>query len=172
MQMFFMRISKEEDATPRAAEGCMLSGKTGPSRCAALGVATALLLFVPVANAINLSRAEAMRIGKKIWQNECNGTVSGLTSWNSGENFASLGIGHFIWYPEGMQGPFEESFPQLVSFIAAHGAKLPNLVLGPGKLHCPWKSRTEFLGAQQTPKMKQLRQFLVDTIDLQAQFMV
>jgi len=125
-----------------------------------------------VPSAINLSRAEAMRIGKKIWQNECNATVSGLTSWNSGENFASLGIGHFIWYPEGMQGPFEESFPQLVSFIAAHGAKLPNLVLGPGKLHCPWKSRTEFLGAQQTPKMKQLRQFLVDTIDLQAQFMV
>ena len=125
-----------------------------------------------VPSAINLSRAEAMRIGKKIWQNECNGTVSGLTSWNSGENFASLGIGHFIWYPAGMEGPFEESFPQLVSFIAAHGAKLPNLVLGPGELHCPWKSRTEFLGAQQTPKMKQLRQFLVDTIDLQAQFMV
>ena len=95
-----------------------------------------------VPSAINLSRAEAMRIGKKIWQNECNGTVSGLTSWNSGENFASLGIGHFIWYPAGMQGPFEESFPQLVSFIAAHGAKLPNLVLGPGELHCPWKSRT------------------------------
>ena len=126
----------------------------------------------PVLSAINLSRAEAMRIGKKIWQNECNGTVSGLTSWNSGENFASLGIGHFIWYPAGMEGPFEESFPQLVSFIAAHGAKLPNLVLGPGELHCPWKSRTEFLGAQQTPKMKQLRQFLVDTIDLQTQFMV
>ena len=126
----------------------------------------------PVLSAINLSRAEAMRIGKKIWQNECNGTVSGLTSWNSGENFASLGIGHFIWYPAGMEGPFEESFPQLVSFIAAHGAKLPNLVLGLGELHCPWKSRTEFLGAQQTPKMKQLRQFLVDTIDLQAQFMV
>ena len=125
-----------------------------------------------VLSAINLSPAEAMRIGKKIWQNECNGTVSGLTSWNSGENFASLGIGHFIWYPAGMEGPFEESFPQLVSFIAAHGAKLPNLVLGLGELHCPWKSRTEFLGAQQTPKMKQLRQFLVDTIDLQAQFMV
>jgi hypothetical protein len=125
-----------------------------------------------VLSTINLSRTEAMRIGKKIWQNECNGTVSGLTSWNSGENFASLGIGHFIWYPAGMQGPFEESFPQLVSFIAAHGAKLPNLVLGPGELHCPWKSRTEFLGAQQTPKMKQLRQFLVDTIDLQTQFMV
>ena len=126
----------------------------------------------PVFCAINLSQTEAMRIGKKVWQNECNGTVSGLTSWNAGENFASLGIGHFIWYPKDMPGPFEESFPQLVTFIAAHGAKLPSLLLTSGELHCPWKSRTEFLRAERTPEMKQLRQFLVDTIDLQAQFLV
>jgi hypothetical protein len=123
-------------------------------------------------SAIRLSQPEAMRIGKKVWQNECNGTVSGLTSWNAGENFASLGIGHFIWYPEGMPGPFEESFPQLVKFIAARGAKLPELLLRAGEVRCPWKSRTEFLRAQQTPEMKQLRQFLVDTIPLQAKFLV
>jgi hypothetical protein len=121
---------------------------------------------------ITVSPTEAQRIGRKVWQNECNGTVSGLTSWNAGENFASLGIGHFIWYPEGMQGPFEESFPQLIKFIAARGAKLPDLLLQSPQSHCPWKSRTEFLRAEQTPEMKQLRQFLVDTIDLQAQFLV
>src|SRR5207244_8230528 len=96
----------------------------------------------------------------------------GLTSWNSDENFASLGIGHFIWYPEGVRGPFEESFPKLVTFIASRGAKLPKSLLGGGEFHCPWKSRTEFSRAQQSPEMKQLRQFLVDTVDLQAQFMV
>jgi hypothetical protein len=131
-----------------------------------------LTLWAPVCCAINLSQTEAMRIGKKIWQNECNGTVAGLTSWNQGENFASLGIGHFIWYPAGMPGPFEESFPPLVRFIAAHGVKLPSLLLPAGELHCPWKSRTEFIRAQQTPEMKQLRQFLTNTVDLQAQFMV
>ena len=61
-----------------------------------------------------------MRIGRKIWQNECGGTVAGLTSWNAGENFASLGIGHFIWYPAGARGPFEESFPVFVRY--AHSA--------------------------------------------------
>ncbi|HEX4630297.1 MAG TPA: hypothetical protein VH188_04970, partial [Chthoniobacterales bacterium] len=61
---------------------------------------------------INLSPAETRRIGNKIWQNECGGTVAGLTSWNAGENFASLGIGHFIWYPKGVRGPFDESFPK------------------------------------------------------------
>ena len=61
-------------------------------------------------HAITLLQSDALKIGKKIWQNECNGTVAGLTSWNEGENFASLGIGHFIWYPKGQRGPFDESF--------------------------------------------------------------
>jgi len=122
--------------------------------------------------AISLSHGDALRIAKKIWQNECNGTIAGLTSWNEGENFASLGIGHFIWYPRGQRGPFEESFPKLVSFIASHGAKLPTLLSPIGEQPCPWNSRAEFLRAQQTPEMKQLRQFLADTVDLQAEFLV
>src|SRR5437763_14755421 len=121
-------------------------------------------------HAITLSQSDALRIGKKIWQNECNGSVAGLTSWNEGENFASLGIGHFIWYPKGQRGPFEESFPKLVSFVSGRGAKLPPFLLSAS--FCPWNSRAEFQQAIDSPKMKQLRQFLVDTIDLQAQFLI
>ena len=136
-------------------------------------VACILLIFARQAlSAITLSQSEAVEIGRKIWQNECNGTIAGLTSWNEGENFASLGIGHFIWYPKGARGPFEESFPKLISFISGRGAKLPNLLLGTGELFCPWNSRAEFLQAQHTTEMKQLRQFLADTVDLQAQFLV
>ena len=158
----------------------MLNHKAQPSRghrrrsfsrvISTLGLAA----FLPVvlhASALNISHADALRIGKKIWQNECNGTVSGLTSWNAGENFASLGIGHFIWYPKDARGPFEESFPKMVSFVSSHGAKLPQFLLAPRELVCPWNSRAEFLHAQQTPQMKQLRQFLADTVDLQAEFL-
>jgi hypothetical protein len=114
-----------------------------------------------------------LKIGKRVWQNECGGTIPGLTSWNQGEDFASLGIGHFIWYPKGRQGPFEESFPKLVSFVSNRGAKLPTLLLGVGRAQpCPWNSRAEFLQAQNTAEMNQLRRFLVDTIDLQAEFLV
>ncbi len=113
-----------------------------------------------------------MRIGRRIWQNECGGTVAGLTSWNEGENFASLGIGHFIWYPAGARGPFEESFPQFVRYTERRGAKLPDLLLGVDQGACPWNSRTEFLKAKSSAKMKQLRIFLADTIDLQADFLV
>ena len=158
----------------------MLMDKHHPSRrrhhiCLRGTILMVLLatFFTPnTLSAIALSHAEALRIGKKIWQNECNGTVSGLTSWNEGENFASLGIGHFIWYPKGQRGPFEESFPKLINFISSRGAKLPKLLLGAGELPCPWNSRAEFLRAQQTPEMKELRQFLADTVDLQAEFLV
>jgi hypothetical protein len=122
---------------------------------------------------ISISQSDALKIGKRVWQNECNGTVSGLTSWNQGEDFASLGIGHFIWYPKGRRGPFDESFPKLVTFISNRGAKLPTLLLGPGAgLACPWKSRAEFVRAQNSIEMNQLRRFLVGTIDLQAEFLV
>ena len=122
--------------------------------------------------AINLSRAEAMQIGRKIWKNECGGTISGLTSWNTGENFASLGIGHFIWYPKGVRGPFDESFPDLVRFAAERNAKLPQVVVANRESGCPWSSRAEFLAASDSAQLTELRQFLADTIDLQADFLV
>jgi hypothetical protein len=136
--------------------------------------ATGLVALWPnAATAITISHSDALKVGKRVWQNECNGTISGLTSWNQGEDFASLGIGHFIWYPKGRQGPFEESFPKLVSFVSSRGAKLPTLLLGVGRVQpCPWNSRAEFLQAQNTVEMNQLRRFLVDTIDLQAEFLV
>jgi hypothetical protein len=122
--------------------------------------------------AVELSRSEAMRIGKKIWQNECAGTIAGLTSWNTGENFASLGIGHFIWYPKGVRGPFDESFPELLDFVAKRGAKLPAVAVANRQSGCPWSSRAEFMAASQSAEMKELRQFLADTVDAQAAFLV
>ena len=136
--------------------------------------ATAFFAFLlpTVSATISLSHQEAMRIGRKIWQNECGGTVAGLTSWNAGENFASLGIGHFIWYPTGERGPFEESFPMFVRYVERRGAKLPEFLLGRDHGASPWHSREEFRADESSQQMKQLRAFLSDTIDLQADFMV
>jgi hypothetical protein len=147
-------------------------GHASRSRALALTTVFSVLATALVVAALKLAPADAQRIGRKIWQNECNGTIAGLTSWNAGEDFASLGIGHFIWYPEGKPGPFEESFPPLVAFISSHGTRLPTLLSRPGPLHCPWKSREDFMLAQPTTDMKQLRQFLADTVDLQTQFMI
>ncbi|HEY2614796.1 MAG TPA: hypothetical protein VGI42_03745 [Chthoniobacterales bacterium] len=153
----------------------MLMNKAGPSRARARQklIALTALFFLSLWNAIaalQLTAEETRRIGKKIWQNECNGTLSGLTSWNAGENFASLGIGHFIWYPENARGPFDESFPKLIDFITARGVTLPEVARA--KRSCPWNSRAEFERASQTPRMKELRQFLASTVHLQAEFLV
>jgi hypothetical protein len=147
-------------------------GRLGSGPSLILVVATIAALGIGSLGATNLSPVEARQIGKKIWQNECNGTISGLTSWNSGENFASLGIGHFIWYPPGERGPFEESFPQLIVFLASRGTIIPSVIAPEQSPHCPWKNRSEFLKAQDSEPMKELRQFLMATVDLQSQFLV
>ena len=107
-------------------------------------------------------------IGRRVWQNECGGTREGLTSWNSGENFASLGIGHFIWYPKGAEGSFEESFPELLLFLSANAVKLPAW-LKPAD--CPWKTREEFLAASHSRQMNELRDLLASSIRLQTRFL-
>jgi hypothetical protein len=126
----------------------------------------ALTLGAALAQTVSLSDSQALAIGRRIWKNECAGTVSGLTSWNRGEDFASLGIGHFIWYPAGGRGPFEESFPALVGFLASGGVKVPAWLRGP----CPWKTRAAFMAEFDGPRLEQLRALLADTVALQARF--
>jgi len=128
---------------------------------------TAAFAFALNSVAFALSDAELDRIGRRVWQNECSGTRDGLTSWNTGETFASLGIGHFIWYPPGQDGPFEESFPKLARFLAANGAKVPGWMNG----DCPWKTRAEFQGDLRSERMNELRDLLANTIRLQSRFL-
>jgi hypothetical protein len=119
---------------------------------------------------IHISKEDALRIGKRVWQNEANGSISGLTAWNAGEDFASLGIGHFIWYPQGMRGPFEESFPKFLAFAQERNVTVP--VWLNQATACPWNSRAEFSRAQNSAQMREVREFLAHTVDLQAQFLV
>lgn len=110
------------------------------------------------------------KIGKRIWVNECDGKVEGLVDWNAGEAFASLGIGHFIWYPTPAKGPFEESFPPLLAFLVQHGVTLPEW-LSPDML-CPWPTKEVFTkaSAAKDPRLADLRDFLSKTVPLQSEF--
>jgi hypothetical protein len=120
------------------------------------------------AQTIRLSDAQAEKIGRRLWQNESGGTVAGLTAWNEGENFASLGIGHFIWYPAGTKGPFEESFPQLLNYLIADGVSLPDWLRAADA--CPWPNRAAFLADSRGEHMTELRAMLGKTIAIQAKF--
>lgn len=115
-----------------------------------------------------LSGSQIDRVGKRIWQNECSGSVAGLTSWNGGEDFASLGIGHFIWYPKGRRGPFEESFPPLMAFLAARGIATPAWTQGP----CPWPTKATFEADKNSERQKELRNLLSRTVRQQTEFIM
>ena len=119
--------------------------------------------------AVKLSVSQKAQIGRKIWQNECAGTVAGLTTWNVGEEFPSLGIGHFIWYPAGFKGRFTESWPQFMAFAKQQGAPPPPVAL---ERHCPWTSKAEFERDFKGPRLTSLRGWLAGNVTLQTDFII
>ena len=123
-----------------------------------------------VASAQNLTPAQVQKVGLRIWKNECDGKIDGLTSWNSGEDFASLGIGHFIWYPQGDRGPFEESFPPLVKYLAERGVVVPGWLVK-AKV-CPWSTRSEFIKDAKSERQRELRELLSNTVREQTEFIM
>lgn len=118
-----------------------------------------------------LSHAQRDKIGNKIWQNESGGKVSGLTHWNDGEQFPSLGIGHFIWYPANYKGKFIESFPKFISYAVSQKApNIPAWVLTTPV--CPWNSKAAFDAAKNGSKLTELRNFLATNVRLQTDFII
>ena len=120
----------------------------------------------------NISRSELNAIGEKIFKNEAAGKKENLVYWNEGENFPSLGIGHFIWYKQGEPGIFEESFPQLVEFLKSKNVKLPKIMAE--NKYSPWKGRQELINLK-TKKIpdtdiEELTNFLYENKDLQIMF--
>ncbi|WP_411827142.1 hypothetical protein [Luteolibacter sp. AS25] len=113
--------------------------------------------------------AQKNTIGRKIWQNESGGSVDGLTAWNGGEEFPSLGIGHFIWYPAEFNGPFEESWPSFVSFASRNGGNPPAIAR---ERFSPWRTRAEFQGKFNSPEMSGLRNWLASNVTLQTDFII
>ncbi len=133
-----------------------------------------LLLFHTLlgASELKLSDTEANRIAQRIWLNEGSGQRRQLVWWNKGEEFASCGIGHFIWYTAERPMWFRESFPPMLRFLIAQGAKPPRWLTP--RTHCIWKSYEEWKRAKEkrTKRMRELTDFLDHTKGLQARFML
>ena len=119
--------------------------------------------------ATQLSPAEKAKIGRKIWQNESGGSIDGLTAWNDGEQFPSLGIGHFIWYPANYRGPFTESFPQFIRFAQQRSVVPPAVAR---QRHSPWTSQAHFRSNFRGREMSALRNWLSSTVTLQTDFII
>lgn len=117
---------------------------------------------------ITITQEKADQVGLLIWKNECGGKVEGLTSWNKGEEFASMGIGHFIWYPKEKKSKFKETFPDLLTYLKEKKVVLPKWLEMSSA--CPWNSREEFYEHFHDPQMVELRRLLEETKGEQARF--
>jgi hypothetical protein len=122
-----------------------------------------------------LSDASYDWIGSRIYQNEAMGKAEYLTHWNEGEDFPSLGIGHFIWFPKGVDAPFDEQFPAMVSFLrqqSPDNLNEPVWLQSLEPLVAPWDSKAQFDKARSSVEMTELRIWLEETRQYQARFIV
>ena len=123
------------------------------------------------ASDIKLTQKQANYIAKKVWQNEGAGKDKYLIWWNKGEDFASLGIGHFIWFPKDHTERFREVFPMVVAFMQKQGVVLPKWLTP--ETDFPWQSKAAFFAAKKakTKQYMELFSFLKKTFGYQAEFM-
>ncbi|BBM51104.1 hypothetical protein JMUB4039_0053 [Leptotrichia trevisanii] len=119
---------------------------------------------------LTISKAELDVVAEKIFKNEAGGKKEDLVYWNTGEDFPSLGIGHFIWYKQGQRGRFAESFPQLVAYYRKHDIKLPKIV--EENSYSPWESREELFKLRSigNKDIVELTNFLYNTKAIQVSF--
>lgn len=120
----------------------------------------------------NLSYNELRMIGDKIFNNESGSDKEKLVHWNDNENFASMGIGHWTWYPEGRRAQFGNTFPQLLNYMEQNNVVLPDWLRQAKYRGAPWRSKSELMRVHNSPKVQQLKRILYETRDLQAKFIL
>jgi hypothetical protein len=137
-------------------------------RIVVLSIVLSLLLF---SKELVLSDTQANTIAKKVWQNEGAGLDRYLIHWNEGEDFASLGIGHFIWFPKGHTERFREVFPMFIAYLEKEGVAMPHWLNS--NTPFPWQTKKAFYRAKgaKTERYRELFAFLKHTQAYQARFM-
>jgi len=109
---------------------------------------------------LGLDEQDYQKIIQYVSGNEFQNDPESSIDWNEGEDFASLGMGHFIWYPEGVEQKFTESFPKMAVVLwrswptssdippqlrSAFNYSKEFIFKSSGEVRfCPWAKRTSF----------------------------
>lgn len=126
----------------------------------------------PNANPAQVSTKELYAIGDKIFQNESGGRIDQLVHWNHREDFASMGVGHFTWYPAGRRARFGNTFPGLLDHLQKNGVQLPHWVQRARFEGAPWRTREQLMAAKNTQQVRDFSQLLYKTRHLQAKYIM
>jgi hypothetical protein len=154
--LFFLLVFQQHKAPVE-------SGKANP-------IEASLGLKLPV---LDVAGYELIAAG--IFQNETASQVDKLTYWGAGEDFPSLGIGHFIWFPKAVDAPFDEQFPAMVSYVVevSEGRlQAPDWLAQLEPFDAPWDSKQQFDADLSSPELTELRQWLYASRQYQARFIV
>ncbi len=117
-----------------------------------------------------LSERELQVISNRIYFNEASSKPENLMIWNDNEHFVSLGIGHFIWYPNVPHKRFDETFPSLIDYLQQHNVRIPGWLLSARQRGAPWPNKQAFLQSQNDPEVRELKRILLNTKELQTLF--
>lgn len=117
---------------------------------------------------ISITQSQLDSIAKKIYQNETGSNPNYLIAWNEGENFASLGLGHFIWFPKGLNSPFTETFPDFIEYLLVHDVAVPEWMLN--NRDFPFHSKEKYTNAINSEKMLALKRLMLNTFSHQINF--
>ncbi|NKB32356.1 MAG: hypothetical protein GKR91_04590 [Pseudomonadales bacterium] len=131
-----------------------------------------MLATMAFGQAFELTDADLQWLGERVFANECASKYDCLTSWNEGEDFPSLGIGHFIWFQAGQDSPFEETFPALLQYFEERNVETPGWLNNNANPESPWRNREEFYTDFNSERSIQLRTFLDRTKAIQVDFIV
>ena len=117
-----------------------------------------------------LTQYELNVISEKIYQNETSGNPKNLMFWSKNETFPSIGIGHFIWYPQGQPKVFDETFPAMIDYYIANKVQIPIWLKAARTTGAPWRNRAIFERSRNDNQFQQLKILLLNTKALQTQF--
>jgi hypothetical protein len=122
--------------------------------------------------AFEVSKADTLLIAERVFKNECNVEKNCLLEWGAGEDFLSLGLEHFIWYPANAPNIFKEGFRSYLQYARQAGERLPGWLDKTPFPPCPWASREEFLNSKGSPQYNDLMDFMTRTKLTQANYLI
>lgn len=132
-----------------------------------------LFVLAPVVNAeparwrMPVSYIDA--IAHKLASNETGCKPENLLAWHNGEGFASVGIGHFSWYPAGTSHN-RQGFDQLLDYMRRQQVQIPSWIVQGN----PWRDRDHYLAelAQGSLRISRLRHWLYATGEVQTRYII
>jgi hypothetical protein len=124
------------------------------------------------AQTFDISKADSLLMAERVSKNECSAEKKCLLEWNAGEDFLSLGMEHFIWFPDNSPSIFKDSFRPFLKFAKKAGEHLPAVLDKTPFPSCPWVSRKQFLMSKESPEYKDILDFMIKTKDCQADYLI